>query len=108
MQADTASVRLTKPISLSARMKQEEKRKLLAQKAEYHYLMSELFGAQQQLQTALNNFGYLSEPKAVDVCIFQMQTAQSQYDNILRRIKALGYQPRDFKDQFSTQTPMFK
>ena len=34
MQADTASVRLSKPFSLSARLKQEERQKLLEEEKE--------------------------------------------------------------------------
>ncbi len=56
----------------------------------YGQLLTELFRAKQDLQVAQNNFSYLTEQKAVDVCIYQMQTAQSQYDNILKKIKNMS------------------
>ncbi|MBR5152971.1 MAG: DUF2508 family protein [Clostridia bacterium] len=57
---------------------------------DYGQLLTELLRAKEELQIALNNFSYLTEKNAVDVCIFQMQTAQSQYDNILKRIKKMS------------------
>ncbi len=58
----------------------------------YGHLLTELLRAKQDLNVALNNFSYLTDQKAVDVCIYQMQTAQNQYDNILKELKKFSAQ----------------
>jgi len=71
-------------------MQSEKKAELAAKTADYGNLLHELFRAKQDMQIAINNFSFLSDSKSVDVCIYQMQTAQSQYDNILRKLKNLS------------------
>ena len=89
MDAHTISFHLPKQATFSHRQKRLHKAHLASLQAEYLSLMKELSEAQQSLSIALNNFPYLSEPSAIDACIYQLKSAQSQYDNILMKLKPL-------------------
>lgn len=92
MNAHAVSVNVSAPTSSKKRKSREQKARLSALKSDYLSLLAELARAEQALHTALNNFDHLCEPKAVDVCIYQLQAAQSQYDNLMRRLKPLRQQ----------------
>lgn len=95
MNAQTVSMNMKRPISIAKRQTLAEKTRLNALKAEHHSLLKELALAERNLHTAWNNFNYLYEPKTIDVCIYQIQTFQSQYDNILCKLKKLRQQFTD-------------
>ena len=45
--------------------------------------------AKSDWQAAESAFNHLSDPKAMDVCIYQIQGAQSQYENLLHQLRAV-------------------
>lgn len=89
MHTDSMILHTSFSHTLSKRLHSAEREKLERLKSEHHTLLGELYDAKKRLQTAWNNFDYLYEAKPVDVCIYKIQTYQSQYDNILRKLKAL-------------------
>lgn len=96
MNAQSVSIPLNHPVSIARRQNRAEKARLDALKAEHHFLLEELSLAEKNLHAAWNNFDYLYEAKTVDVCIYQIQTHQSQYDNILCKLKILRQQLKEY------------
>lgn len=96
MNAQTVPVKMNRPISTVRRQSRAEKARFALLQAEHHTLLKELACAERDLQAAWNNFDYLYEAKTVDVCIYQIQTFQSQYDNILCKLKLLRKQFADY------------
>ena len=92
MDAHAISVNFPEQGSFTRQQKRLQKLRLASLRKEYFSLMGELANAQQSLAVALNNFEYLSDSNSVDVCIYQLKSAQSQYDNILDRLKPLRLQ----------------
>ena len=58
-------------------------------KEDYAHLYTALEHAKSDWQAAESAFNHLSDPKAVDVCIYQIQGAQSQYENLLHQLRAV-------------------
>ena len=92
MDAHAISVNIPDHGILTRQQKRLQKLRLVSLRKEYFSLMGELANAQQSLTVALNNFEYLTDSNSVDVCIYQLKSAQSQYDNILGRLKPLRLQ----------------
>lgn len=63
--------------------KKEEKERL----ERWQELCRDLDAAQSGLQTALTNFDNVKDPALIDMYIYRIQSAQTQYDHILRQIK---------------------
>ena len=57
---------------------------------EYSSILNKLNRTASDLEAAQSNFNHVSESKAVDVCIYQIQTAQSQYENLVMQLKTLS------------------
>lgn len=92
MDAHAIPINLAEQGTLTRQQKRLQKIRLASLRTEYLTLMGELTKAEQDLSVALNNFEYLSDFNSVDVCIYQLKSAQSQYDNILCRLKPLRRQ----------------
>ncbi len=95
MNAQTLPMKINHPISVTRRQSRAEKARFDALKAEHSILLKELACAEKNLHTAWNNFNYLHEAVTIDVCIYQIQVFQSQYDNILCKLKELRKQLSD-------------
>ncbi len=67
-------------------------------KADYQYLLNELYQAQAEIQLAQNNFNFLSSAKEIDVCIYQIKNAQSQYENILFKLREVQKRLQNLND----------
>lgn len=92
METNAISVAIPRPIATSQRLTRAEKRKTRVLREEYSRVLNGLNSAQNDLTVALNNFNNVYDPKAVDVWIYRIRTAQSQYDNLLCQLKVLGRQ----------------
>lgn len=56
----------------------------------YNALKKDLETAKSNLHTAMTNFDNVTDPKLVDMYIYQIQSAQTQYEHILNEIKNFG------------------
>lgn len=57
---------------------------------EYASILGKLNRAASDLEAAQSNFDHVADTKAIDVCIYQIQTAQSQYENLIVQLKTLS------------------
>ena len=86
----TQAVSLAMPKSKTKiRLRRAERRALNELEAEYKVIFNEFNAARSDLNTAIINYDYLSEPSAVDVCIFKIRCAQSRCDNLIKLLKNL-------------------
>lgn len=53
-------------------------------------LKHDLNVAKASLKIAMTNFDNVTDPKLVDMYIYRIQSAQTQYDHILQEIKKFG------------------
>lgn len=54
---------------------------------DYARLLKAIGHVQADRQAAEASFACLCDPKAVDVCIYQIQSAQSEYENLLMQLQ---------------------
>ena len=95
MQTQAVSLAMPKPIGKSHRCRAEI-RAVRELQAEYALILEGFNRAQNDLRAARINFEHISEPKAVDVCIYQIQYAQSRCDNLYKQLKALHRRIKNF------------
>ncbi len=62
----------------------------MEQTKKYNDLKHDLETAKSNLHTAMTNFDNVADPKLVDLYIYRIQAAQTQYEHILHEIKKLG------------------
>lgn len=89
METIAISSAIPKPISTSRRLTRAEKRRTHALREEYAQVLDSLNSAQNDLTAALINFDNAAG-KAIDVWIYRIQSAQSQYDNLLKQLQVLS------------------
>lgn len=92
MNTNAISITVPNPIIKPRKLTRAEKHKTRVLREEYSRVFSGLMAAQNDLTVALNNFNNVSDPKAVDVWIHRIHSAQSQYDNMLCQLKVLSRQ----------------
>ena len=92
MNSNAISIPVPNPIIKPHKLTRAEKHKTRVLREEYSRVLNGLITAQNDLTVALNNFNNTSDPKAVDVWIYRIHCAQSEYDNMLCHLKALTRQ----------------
>ena len=90
MHTHAISAAVPQPLTVSRHRPRAEVRATRALQEDYARLLSGIDRIKTDLYAAQINFDYVCDPKAVDVCIYQIQTAQSQYENLLNELKALN------------------
>lgn len=88
MHSQTLSPVVPKPIS-AVRRSRARKQSTRSLQEEYNRLLSGMEQIQRNLDAAQANFNTVYETKAVDVCIYRLKTAQSQYENLLNELRVL-------------------
>lgn len=88
MQTQAASVSLPKQKTKNRRSR-AELQAINELKAEYQQVLEGFKRAECDLQNATANFEYVSEPKAVDACVYRIQYSRSRCDNLLKQLKAV-------------------
>lgn len=51
-------------------------------------LFFEINNAKRDLQIAMRNFDMALDPKSVDICIYEIQTAQTKYERLLAEMRS--------------------
>lgn len=86
---DTQAVSLSAPKTGKLRLRRAERRAIKELEAEYMTILNEFGSAKSDLNSSIINYDYLSEPSAVDACIFKIRCAQSRCDNLIKLLKNL-------------------
>lgn len=81
--------------AFKSKSKKEEKAELKSQSLRYGELKKRLSEAKLELNAALDNFNYVTDPKLTDVYIYKMRSEQARYEYILNEIKAVSKNPSD-------------